>query len=189
MSRLTTERTRGLRRVEYEALVERGFFDEERLELLDGVLVVKEPQGSRHSAVVLLIQDALARAFGARYHVRPQMPVALDERSEPEPDLCVVRGRIEHYLRGHPSTPVLVVEVSESSLKKDRLRKAALYARAEIADYWVVNLLDDVVEIYRRPEKTPGGWGYRSVRVLRRGTSITPLAARRARIRVSALLP
>jgi Uma2 family endonuclease len=116
------------------------------------------------------------------------MPVALDDASEPEPDVCVVRGRIEDYAAGHPATPVLVVEVSDASLRKDRLRKAALYARAGIADYWVVNLVGEVLEVYRAPVKTAGRWRYRSVRLLRRGATVTPRAARRARIRVGALL-
>lgn len=190
MNRLTTEQTRGLKRVEYEALIERGFFDDERLELLDGRLVVKEPQGSRHSVAVLRIQRALTRAFGPRYHVRPQMPLALDDLSEPEPDACVVRGRIEQYTAGHPTAPVLVVEAAETSLRRDRRRKAALYARAGVADYWVVNLVDGVLEVYRQPTKTPSGrWRYRSVRLLRGGASVTPLAVPRAQVRVSSLLP
>ena len=89
-------RTPRLTRLEYEALVERGTLGEDdRIELLDGRLVVREPQGSRHAAACLRIRIALDRAFGRGYHVRPQFPIALDDASEPEPDIAVVRGRIE----------------------------------------------------------------------------------------------
>jgi Uma2 family endonuclease len=87
---------------------------------------------------------------------------------------------------------VLVVEVAETSLALDRLRKGGLYARAGIADYWMVNLIDEVLEVYREPARAPSGrgdWTYDSVRLLRRNAVVTPLAAPRARIRVGALLP
>ncbi len=130
MSRLTTEHTRGLKRLEYETLVERGFFGDEPLELLDDVLVVKEPQSSRHADTVEKVRRALEHAFGARYHCRGHAPIALDRMSEPEPDLAVVRGRPGGpYRDALPARPVLVVEVADSSLRKDRVRKAALAAR------------------------------------------------------------
>ena len=87
---------------------------------------------------------------------------------------------------------MLVVEVADSSLALDRLRKGGLYARAGIADYWIVNLIDEVLEVYRDPVAGPsklGGWKYDSVRLLRRNSIVTPLGAPRARIRVEALLP
>ncbi|HEV8584444.1 MAG TPA: Uma2 family endonuclease [Methylomirabilota bacterium] len=189
MSRLPPVKTRRFTRVEYDRLVEQGFFGDERLELLDGLLVFKEPQGSRHAAVVGLVRVALERAFGPRYHCRDHAPIALDRLSEPEPDVAVVPGRIEQYVDAHPAEPVLVVEVADSSLAKDRLRKSALYARARLADYWVVNLVDEVLEVYRDPVRMPVGWRYKTVTLLRRGATVRPLAAPRARIRVRALLP
>jgi Uma2 family endonuclease len=180
-------------RARYDRLIEAGIFGpEDRIELLDGLLVVREPQGGRHATVVALVRAALEKAFGRSYYVREAKPIALDERSEPEPDLVVVPGRPRDYLDAHPSRPVLVVEVADTSLALDRLRKGHLYARAALADYWVVNLIDDVLEIYRDPVRRPSGqdmWKYDSVRVLRRNAIVTPLAAPRARIRVSALLP
>lgn len=184
-------RTRRLTRLEYEALVERGVFDEDDpIELLDGHLVFREPQGSRHAAASLRIRLALDRAFGRGHHVRPQFPIALDEVSEPEPDIAVVRGRIEDYRDAHPTSPVLVVEVAESSLARDRGRKGRLYARAGIPDYWIVNLTDGVLELYRDPRRTAAGrWRYATVRVLKPRATVSPLAAPRARIRVVDLLP
>jgi Uma2 family endonuclease len=183
--------TRHFTRAEYDRLIEQGFFDEdERIELLDGLLVVREPQGSEHSATVSGVGAALQRAFGPRYHVRFGAPVALDDASEPEPDLAVVRGRPFHYRDEHPSRPVLVVEVARTSLTKDRRRKGPLYARADVADYWIVNLAARVLEVYRGPIKSAAGrWKYKHVRLLKPGTVVRPLAAPDARIRVADLLP
>ena len=179
-------------RAEYDRLIACGAFDDDdRIELLDGLMVVKEPQGSWHAATVSHIRRVLQRAFGDRYDVRTHAPVALDDMSEPEPDLAVVKGRPRDYRREHPAKPVLLVEVADSSLAKDRLRKSGLYARAGIADYWIVNAIDVVVEVYRQPERAAGlryGWKYGSVRLLRRGAVVSPLAAPRARIRVTDLL-
>jgi Uma2 family endonuclease len=180
-------------RVRYDRLVDVGIFGpEDRVELLDGLLVAREPQGERHATVVGLVRAALERAFGRGYHIREEKPIALDEQSEPEPDVAVVPGRLRDYLTAHPSRPALVVEVAETSLALDRLRKGSLYARAGVSDYWVVNLVDEVLEVYRDPVRTPSGhgdWKYDSVRLLRRHAVVTPLAAPRARIRVAALLP
>jgi Uma2 family endonuclease len=180
-------------RARYDRLIEAGIFGpEDRVELLDGLLVAREPQGGRHATVVGLVRAALERAFGRAYHIREEKPIALDERSEPEPDIVVVPGALRDYLSAHPSQPVLVVEVADSSLAFDRLRKGGLYARAGIADYWIVNLIDEVLEVYRDPVAGPsklGGWKYDSVRLLRRNSIVTPLGAPRARIRIEALLP
>ena len=180
-------------RARYELLVKKGAFGpDDRVELLDGLLVAREPQGSRHAVVVDLVRVALERAFGRGYYVRDDKPLALDDRSEPEPDAVVVRGRPRDYLDAHPAAPLLVVEVAETSLPVDRLRKGGLYARAAIPDYWIVNLVDEVLEVYRQPVRAPSrrhGWKYGSVRLLKRNAVVSPLAAPRARIRVADLLP
>lgn len=181
------------KRVEYERLVDKGVFGpDDRIELLDGLLVVREPQGSLHAAVVSQVRRVLQDAFGPRWDVRVGAPIALDDTSEPEPDLAVVRGRPRDYRRQHPSEPMLIVEVSETSLAKDRLRKSGLYARAGRAEYWIVNLVDTVLEVYREPVRAPSrryGWKYASLRLLKRNAVVSPLAAPRARIRVVDLLP
>lgn len=179
-------------RVRYDRLVDAGVFGpEDRVELLDGLLIAREPQGRRHAAVVGLVRSALEKAFGRAYHVREEKPIALDDQSEPEPDVVVVPGTPRDYLDAHPSRPVLLVEVAETSLAIDRLRKGSLYARAGVADYWVVNLIDEVLEVYREPVFAPAAsdWKYDSVRLLRRNAIVTPLALPRARIRVAAFLP
>jgi Uma2 family endonuclease len=121
-----------LRRVEYDRLVGLGMFAGERLELLDGLLVVREPQDSPHATAVLLVRRALERAFGDGWTVRSQMPFALDDDSEPEPDVVIVKGQIRDYRAAHPSRCALLVEVADSSLLFDRSKKAVLYARTEL---------------------------------------------------------
>ena len=96
-------KTGGLRRVEYDRLVDLGMFDGERLELLDGVLVVREPQGSWHAALVGQIGQTLQTAFGAGWHARLHAPLALDPESQPEPDVAIVAGRYRDYLNAHPA--------------------------------------------------------------------------------------
>jgi Uma2 family endonuclease len=181
--------TRRWRRVEYERLVDLGVFIGERLELLDGLLVVREPQGSPHAAIVMQIGQVLAAAFGAGWHPRLQAPLALGEHSEPEPDIAVVTGVPRDYVAAHPMTAALVVEVADSSLRLDRRFKAAIYARAGLLEYWIVNLVDCAVEVHREPQLATNDWTYRSVEVLRPPAQVTPLAAPGVPIAVADLLP
>jgi Uma2 family endonuclease len=120
--------------------------------------------------------------------VRLQAPVSLDDESEPEPDLVVVPGHPGDYRASHPAHPALVVEVAESSLEFDRTRKGSLYARAAVPDYWIVNLVDGVVEIYRDPEPDASatfGWRYRSVTRLAPPAAVAPLGFSGERIAVA----
>ena len=180
-------------RAEYERLIEIGVFRPgEPLELLGGELMVSEPQGSAHYTAIGLVEDALRAAFGLGWLVRTQGPIALDDDSEPEPDIAVIRGTRRDYSRGHPSRAALVVEVAESSLSLDREYKGSLYARAAVADYWILNLIERVLEVYRQPVEDPAtrfGWRYALAEVLPPGSSVSPLAAPTARIPVSDLLP
>ena len=136
----------GLRRWtrhEYERLIDHGFLDEDDpIELLDGLLLVKEAQHSPHRTAVLLVAKAVERAFGEGWFAQTHSPIILDDRSEPEPDVCVVRGSPRDYVASHPTRPALIVEIAQSGLRIARGRKAAVYARARIADYWIVNLID-----------------------------------------------
>jgi Uma2 family endonuclease len=186
-------RTRRWTRAEYERLVDVGFLHEdERIELLGGQMIVAEPKGSRHSTAVGLTGDALRTAFGRGWVIRVQDPVALDDESEPEPDVVVVPGQPRHYVDAHPASPVLVVEVAESSLAFDRGFKGGLYARAGVADYWIINLVAGVLEVYRRPVTDPTadfGWRYDNVQTLRAGASISPLCRPDLTVAVADLLP
>lgn len=181
------------RRVEYERLVDRGVFEPgDRVELIDGLLLVSEPQSSLHYTAILLVQQALARAFGEGWSVRTQAPIALDDASEPEPDVAVVRGGIRDFAASHPVDPVLVVEVSVSSLAFDREHKASLYARAGRPEYWIVNLIDRVLEVRREPAPEPSapyGWDYAFVDALGPTERVSALAAPTIQIAVGDLLP
>jgi Uma2 family endonuclease len=186
-------RTRRWTRVEYERLVELGIFQPgERLELLAGQLVVREPQGSRHAGTFRRLLDALRRALGDRLQIDSQLPIALDDDSEPEPDVSVVPRDPDAYLRAHPSRPVLIVEIAESSYRIDREHKASLYARAGIADYWILDVVGGALEVHRDPEPladAPYGWRYRNVVTLGPTAAVTPLIAPDAVMAVATLLP
>lgn len=182
-------RTRRWTRLEYERMVERGVFQpDDRIELIDGRLVVKEPQDPDHFTAIMLVVDVLRNAFGAGWLVRSQGAIALDDRSEPEPDISVVRGSAREYRAAHPAQAVLVVEVSKSRLRFDRARKAALYARNGVEDYWIVNIVDRVLEVHRDPVRGRHPV-YRSIRTLQPDETVTPLAAPAARILIADLLP
>src|SRR5215469_14042126 len=142
-------------RSEYDRLVHLGVLRDEPVELVGGHLVVAEPQGSYHASALGAAGDALRAVLPHGWLVRIQMPVALDDESEPEPDVAVVPGEWADYRTSHPSRPVLVVEVAESSLSFDREDKGSLYARAGVRDYWIVNLVDRTLEVYRDPEPHP----------------------------------
>ena len=180
-------------RDEYERLVDHGFLDEDDpVELLDGLLLVKEPQHSRHRTSVLLVARAVERAFGEGWFVQTQSPISLDDRSEPEPDVCVVRGSPRDYVDAHPTRPALIVEVAQSGLPLARGRKATAYARARVADYWIVNLIDRVLEVRREPVPEPAapyGWDYALVDVLGPADRVSTLGAPAIQIPVIDLLP
>ncbi len=180
-------------RREYDRMIDRGVFGpDDRVELLDGLLVVKEPQDTPHAAAIDLVAAALRVAFAPGWLVRAQAPMAADRRSEPEPDVYVVPGAPRDYLREHPTRPVLVVEVAHSRLRFARTRKAAIYARARVEDYWILNLVDRVLEVHHEPVRldAPGGrWGYRSIETLGADETVSSLAASGASISVAGLLP
>ena len=184
-------KVRRFRRAEYDSLIDLGMFVGERLELLDGLLVIREPQGSSHAATVGQIAQMLQAAFGAGWHARLSAPLALDAESEPEPDVAIVAGTPRDYLNAHPSTAILVVEVADSSLRLDRRFKAGLYARARLPEYWIANLVDGVLEVHRHHDPTEDaayGWTYRSVEILHRAETVTPLALPGRMIPVADLL-
>jgi len=186
-------RTRRWTRAEYERLIDIGVFRaDEPVELLGGELIVSEPQNSAHYTAIGLVEDALRAALEPGWLVRSQGPIALDDESEPEPDVAVTRGARRSYTRQYPSRPALVVEVAESRLAFDREHKGSLYARARLEDYWIVNLVDRVLEVYRRPvpyPSSPFGWRYAWKEALSAESFVELLAAPGARILVSDLLP
>ena len=180
------------KRVEYERLVDLGVFEGDPVELIGGQLVVAEPHGTYHASSINAVDYAIRALLPPGWIVRTQLPVSLDDESAPEPDLVVVPGRPADYRHAHPARPVLAVEVGESSLDFDRQHKGSLYARAEIQDYWIVNLVDRVIEVYRDPTPDPSapyGWRYQSVATLAPPAVAVPLAFTSVQIAVADLLP
>ncbi len=179
-------------RERYERMVAAGVLTpEDKVELIDGEMIEVTPQGTAHAAAIMAAEEALREAFGPGYGIRVQLPLALTDDSEPEPDIAVVEGSWRNYREAHPSTALLVVEVAEGSLDYDRERKGSLYARAGIEEYWIVNLPDRLLEVYRNPGKSDGiggGFAYREVLHISEGESISPLARPDARIRFEDLL-
>lgn len=173
---------------EYHQAADAGLFrPEERLELIEGEIYAMTPQKSLHAAVISLVQFALESAFGRGHFVRIQLPLTLGSNSEPEPDLAVVPGKPRDYLAGHPTSAALAVEIAEATLAFDRRRKAALYARAGIPEYWIVNLVDEVLEVYRGPDSNAGR--YRETSRHGRGDTVTPLLAANYELAVAGILP
>ena len=161
------------------------FHPEDKLELIDGEIYDVSPQSSRYATAIRLVEDALRQAFGSGFDVRVQLPAALDASSEPEPDVAVVEGGPRDYLDAHPTTALLTVEVSDTSLAFDRTTKQATYARNGIPEYWIVNLIDRQIEVHRQPE----GNVYAQVDKLTAPGRITPLSRPDHSMAVHDLLP
>lgn len=181
--RVRREPLRPFTRKEYDRLVEEGLFDDEKVELLYGLVVQMTPQGTGHSFALRKLTMLLAPALLGRADVQLQLPFAASEDSEPEPDLSVVP--VGDYLDDHPGTAYLAIEVALSSLTKDRDVKSRLYAEADIPEYWIVNLKESVVEVRTKPSKGR----YRSLRRFKKGQSITLTAFDDVTIAVRDFLP
>jgi Uma2 family endonuclease len=150
-SDITSAEFRPLRRAEYERLADLGFFKDERVELLDGVIVKMTPIGEPHNAYEALLNELLVKAVPPNLIVRPQCSFPLSDISEPQPDLAIVERK---PIGEEPSRALLIVELADSSLKKDLGLKAKLYAAAGVADYWVVDLKAMTIDVHRRPVGT-----------------------------------
>ncbi|HZO91452.1 MAG TPA: Uma2 family endonuclease [Chthonomonadaceae bacterium] len=181
-------------REEYHRATELGLFrPDARLELIRGEIYRKMPQSPPHAMGVRAVSEALETAFGPGFDIRQQLPLVLAADGEPEPDILVVPGSWRDYPQ-HPTQADtrLLVEVSDTTLHYDQQTKASLYAEAGIADYWIVNLWERAVEVYRSPgpfPDEPSHFGYQSFTLHKEHETITPLAAPHAVIRVADLLP
>ena len=173
-------------REEYDRLAAAGAFHPmARLQLIQGEIVEMAPQSAGHATAVQRLHKALEAGFGAGYTVRLQLPLALTDESEPEPDIAVVEGSLEDFRLRHPTRAVLVVEVADSTLSFDRERKQAMYAAAGVPEYWILNLVEGVLEVYRGPRAST----YDVVHRLGPDDHVSPLAAPGRQLRVAGLLP
>jgi len=176
---------------QFYKLDELGFFDDRRVELVRGVIFEMTARPP-HAAIVEVVGDALSPVFGAGWAIRREKPLDTGRRSLPEPDLAIVEGTQRDYLMRHPTKAALVVEVSESTLRKDRTLKAHLYASAGLPEYWIVNLVDRQLEIHRNPGPDPdrkGRFRYAEVTIVPADGHASPLAKPDARVAVADLLP
>jgi Uma2 family endonuclease len=147
---MSTVQVRRWARQSYDRMVTAGIFSPgDRAELIDGEILEMSLRKSGHSTAVRSIEEALRVAFGAGYEVRVQMLLALAPYSEPEPDVAFVRGSPRDYRNAHPTSAVPVAEVADTTLAYDRAQKGSLYARAGVPDYWIMNLTDRHLEVYR----------------------------------------
>jgi Uma2 family endonuclease len=172
---------------EYHRMAAAGILHEDDpVELIEGEIVEMPPMGSIHAACVSRLDRLFARQAGDLAIVRVQLPVQLDEHSEPEPDLALVRLRPDFYAAAHPGPGdvLLVIEVADTTVRYDRTVKGALYARASIPEYWLVDLQRGHVDVRREPARGR----YRTIRVFHRGERLTPQALPGIEIAVEAIL-
>ena len=159
---------------QYEQMAIAGIFaEDDRIELIEGEIVEMSPIGPSHSACVSSLIQLIQQQIGSSLIIRVQDPIRLSNRSEPQPDVALVQPRADFYAGGHPEPEdvVLLVEVADSSLSYDRDLKLPLYARAGIAEVWLVCLLPQTVEVFRAPSES----GYGERREARRGESVAAL--------------
>ena len=172
----------------YFALVDEGVLrPDDRVELLEGVIVSMSPQNPPHASGVCRVSEALRAVVATGVVVRVQAPLIVSEYSVPEPDVAIVPGRLADYDTAHPTTALLVVEVADTSLVVDRLTKAAIYAAAGVPIYWIVNLQDDVVEVFGAPD--PSARAYQKRERLGREARLGHPAFGDATVAVDDLLP
>jgi len=172
---------------EYHRMGEAGIFGEDdRVELIEGEIIEMSPIGSPHAARVKRLNRLLVRRLGTRAIVQVQDPVVLNRLSEPEPDLAVLKPRVDFYAARHPEPTdvLLIIEVADSSRGFDRTVKAPLYAQAGIPELWIVDVIDEIVEVYRRPRRG----AYRQISRFRRTQRVAIGAFPGATFRVADIL-
>jgi Uma2 family endonuclease len=174
---------------DYHRMSDLGILDpNERTELIAGQIVVMTAKGTPHVLTLRILANVLENALGDRsVFVSTQDPIRLDNFSEPEPDLALVKGTILDYAEHHPAPEdiYLVIEVADSTLKQDCEVKDKLYARANIAEYWVIDIKNRQVRIFRDPNPT----GYGSQLMLTETHSVSPLAFPEIVLSIDSILP
>lgn len=172
----------------YLRLVDEGVLGpDDRVELLEGVIVAMAPHSPRHAAGIQYATEVLLQAVAGRATLRCQLALVAGAASVPEPDIAILPGNRSDYAQAHPRTALLVVEVAESSLPQDRLTKSAIYAAAGIPEYWIANLRDDRLEVSRNP--VPGERRYAENVLAFRGDTLELTALPGVRVAVGDLLP
>lgn len=172
---------------EYYRMAEAGVLGpDDRVELLEGEIVTMSPIGNRHAGCVNALNQIFTSRLAGRAVVTVQNPVRLDTHSEPQPDVCLLRPRADSYRSAHPRPRdvLLLVEVSDTTQEYDRGEKLRAYAKAEIAEVWIVDLAGEAVESCREPRAE----GYARIESFRRGQNLSPAAFADLRVGVDEIL-
>jgi Uma2 family endonuclease len=169
---------------EWDRMVRLGLFGpDERLELIDGEVVVLSPIGDVHAVVSTLLVQALNRSLGKAHHIREEKPFRVGEHRL-YPDVAVVAGLPDRYLRRSP-TPAdapLIIEVADTTAARDLIIKAEKYAKGGVPTYWVVVIPDQLVVVHSRPERNGRRWGYAQVQRIERGSLRAPPLTRAIKV-------
>ncbi len=176
---------------QFYRLDELGFFDDRRVELIEGIIYEMTSKPA-HSISGELTLRALQAVFGDGWRIREGKPLNTGRRTMIEPDFAVLAGSPRDAGLVHPTTASLIVETGDATLRKDRTLKAHIYAQAGIADYWIVNLVDRQIEVHRNPGADPsrrGRFRYADVTTVPESGRIAPLAAPESPVAVADLLP
>ncbi len=177
-------------RDQYYRMAELGFFEGRRVELIKGEIIEMSPMKSAHTTAISLAIAIFGGIFSKNFVVRSQLPLSFGKADEPEPDVAVVKGTARDYAQAHPKNAELIIEVSQTTLNYDRTKKASLYAENEIADYWILNLKDRCLEIYRQPKRDKKlGFIYGEIKIFTENESVSPLAAPKSKIKIADVLP
>lgn len=177
-------------RDEYYKMAELGFFQGKKVELIEGEIIEMSPMKTAHAIAIRLILETLRKIFSEGFVVDSQLPMNFSEITEPEPDVAVIKGKIRDFTDAHPKTAELVVEVSDATLRYDRTKKAELYAKNKIQEYWILNVKNRSLEVYRRPIRDKKlGFIYTEIQILTEKDAIAPLVAPAAKIKIADILP
>jgi Uma2 family endonuclease len=177
---------------EFHAICGEPAFENRRFILIEGEILEMPIPNPPHNASLGLVEDVVRGVFGSAFWVRSQMPLVLGLSTDPMPDVAVVVGTPRDYSTAHPRMAVLVVEIAESSLNYDIREKANIYAAGGIGEYWVVDLVNRQLHVFRDPAVDAAqafGAAYRSRQSLDAAANISPLAAPQSAVAVSSLLP
>lgn len=177
---------------EYARLTQAGFFDERRVELIEGELVEMGAMQDLHWAAMFRAPEVMRRAFGFTFGIQTQCPLRLAPGVQPEPDLAVFAADPVTFRGAALTSALLVVEVSDSTLAYDQGRKKSLYARYAVPELWILNLIDNQLEVSREPIESPSstfGWNFKTTTIYRAGESVSPAFAPDVSVAVADLLP
>lgn len=179
-------------KAEYYNLAELGFFEGKRTEFLEGEIIEMPTMNAPHATVLTLTDEIIRTVFTKDFVIRNQMPLDFGKDFEIVSDIVVIKGGARDFLENHPQTASLIIEVSDTTLSYDRNRKASLCAKNNIEDYWIVNVKDKRLEVFRRPIKDESayyGFSYGEKLIFTEQDEVSPLAAPKAKIKVADLLP